>query len=367
MLDDLRTEAARLIAADPECRNTVAIMVVGGGEGNTSGEDLSAKATTFLNVSGRRIPIHVIAIAPLSDGDRARLEDVARRSGGRFTEITAADASTVTPGQPIPKFVEAVNFAVSHTFTDQGDFDLAPDATHPYGFSTRHQVTSPIVGSVDLEECGRHHWHDAAGHDITHPVTGVEIPQRSNLMITTGFRLPGFSGSMEAVRVYRPVADSTKSVGYKFVSDGTKLWVASAPAAVSRNIYTALPDGSMVAFNTANAATLRQYLRASSTLAAERIIDYVRAQPLGAFVGSTPAIMDPPSLDPPPDADYPDSRTRTSERRSIIWVGRQRRHAPRHRRAARRRKCGRSSPSTCCRSSARCESGQPIGDFRLLR
>jgi hypothetical protein len=46
------------------------------------------------------------------------------------------------------------------------------------------------------------------------------------------------------------------------------------------------------------------------------LINFVRTQPLGPIVSSTPAFMDPPSLDPPPDADYPASRpiTRTAGR-----------------------------------------------------
>jgi len=321
MLDDLKAEAARLIAADPECRNTVAVLVVGGGEGSSSGEDPVAKAAQFLAVSGRRIPIHVIAIDPISNSDRTQLQAIASTSGGRFTEITAAMVSAVTPGQPVPEFVAAVNFAVSHTFVDQGDFDIAPDASHPYGRQTDQQVTSPIVGTVNLENA-----RDLTGNllpltTITQPVTGTEIPQRSNLMITTGYSLPGFYGKMQAVRMYRPVADSTKSIGYKFVTDGTKLWVASAPAAASRNIYTALPNGTMVAFTAANAATLRPYLKVASNALAAALIDYIRSQPLGAFIGSTPAIMDAPSLDPPPDADYPGFADANADRRSMIWAG----------------------------------------------
>jgi hypothetical protein len=321
MLDDLKTEAARLIAADPECRNTVAILVVGGGEGDTSGEDPVAKAAQFLNVSSRRIPIHVIGIAPLTAAELSQLQSIASTSGGRFTEITAAMVAAVTPGQPIPELVEAVNFAVSHTFVDQGDFDLPPDIVHPYGYSTSHQVTSPIVGTVDLRNA-----QDITGATlpdtyIEHPVTHVEIPQRSNVIVTTGYTLPGFTGLMQAARVYKPVADSTKSIGYKFVSDATKLWVASAPAAALRNIYTSLPDGTIVAFTSANAGLLRPYLRASTVANATTLIDFIRAQPLGAFIGSTPAIMDAPSLDPPPDADYPGFADANSDRRSIIWAG----------------------------------------------
>jgi hypothetical protein len=321
MLDDLRAEAARLIAADPECRNTVAILVVGGGEGNTTGENPVLKAASFLNVSGRRVPIHVIAIAPLSAADRTQLQDVASTSGGVFTEITAAMVQAAPLGQPVPEFVRAVNFAVSHTFVDQGDFDLAPDATHPFGFSTNHQVTSPIVGTVNLENGRDINGNALPDTIITHPVTGTVIPQRSNIMITTGFSLPGFDAKLRAVRVYRPVADATKSVGYKFVQDGTRLWDASTPAAASRNIYTSLPNGTVVAFNAANAAILRAYLKQVDVASATTLINYVRSQPLGAIVGSTPAIMDAPSLDPPPDADYPGFADANKDRRSIIWVG----------------------------------------------
>ena len=34
------------------------------------------------------------------------------------------------------------------------------------------------------------------------------------------------------------------------------------------------------------------------------LITAVRSQDIGAIIGSTPAIMDAPSLDPPPDDDY---------------------------------------------------------------
>ena len=53
------------------------------------------------------------------------------------------------------------------------------------------------------------------------------------------------------------------------------------------------------------AALLQPYLRAADVAAAERLIQFVRSQPLGAIIGSTPAMMDPPSLDPPPDGEYP--------------------------------------------------------------
>jgi len=330
MLDDLWSEAKRLLAAD--CRNIVAVLVVGGGEGKLSNENPAAKALQFLNVNGtgRRVPIHVIAIAPQAD-QVAQLQQIAINSGGVYTEITqpmAMDANTVGSGKFVPEIVKAVNFAISHAFADQGDYNLPPDATHPYGYSTSYQVTSPIVGTVNLENAKDIMGNVLPDTNIMNPATGTVIPQRSNIIITSGFDLPGFSMKMSAARVYKPVADSSKSVGYKFVSDGTKLWVASAPAAASRNIYTSLPDGTLVAFNSANAATLAPYLlrvaspaSATNTAIAATLIDFIRSQPLGAIVDSTPAIMDPPSLDPPPDVDYPEFINDNKDRRSMIWVG----------------------------------------------
>jgi Tfp pilus tip-associated adhesin PilY1 len=231
------------------------------------------------------------------------------------------DVTNAGLGRPVPDVVNAVNFAVSHTFADEGDFNLAPDATHPYGFSTSHQVTSPIVGSVNLKDAKDINGLSLPDTYIENPTTGTVIPQRSNMMITSGFVLPGFGMKLQAFRTYKPVVDGSKAVGYKFVSDGTKLWEASAPAAALRNIYTALPDGTVVAFTSANRAILRQYLRAVSDDEAGTIIDYLRAMPLGAIVDSTPAIMDPPSVDPPPDADYPSFADANKNRRSMIWLG----------------------------------------------
>jgi type IV pilus assembly protein PilY1 len=86
-----------------------------------------------------------------------------------------------------------------------------------------------------------------------------------------------------------------------------------------------LPDSTtMVPLTAANAASLAPYMGGAGGLTAAQaanVINYVRSQPLGAIVDSTPAIMDAPSLDPPPDADYPGFADTNSDRRSIIWVG----------------------------------------------
>jgi Tfp pilus tip-associated adhesin PilY1 len=54
---------------------------------------------------------------------------------------------------------------------------------------------------------------------------------------------------------------------------------------------------------------------------AARIIDYVRGLPVGPFVGSTPAIMDAPSIDPAPDPEYPGFADVNKNRRTLVWLG----------------------------------------------
>ena len=319
MLDDIRSEAVRLAGLDTLCRNTVAILVVGGIEGETSGEDPAAKALQFLNIdANHRVPVHVIAIAPL--GDTTQLKNIAANSGGLYTEITAAMVAATPAGVPVPEFVKAVNFAVQHAYVDQSDLDTDPDvaAGLPLGPYTEHQVTSPVIGTVNLEDARDISAQPLPLTVVNHPTTGVKIPQRSNVMLTTGFTLPGFDAKLRAFRVYKPASDATKPSGFKFSADGTRLWVASAPAAASRNIYTALPNGSMIAFTSANAAALAPYLLATDPAG---LIEYIRSQPLGSIVGSTPALMDAPSLDPPPDADYPAFVDGNKRRRSVVWVG----------------------------------------------
>ena len=108
MLDDLKTEATRLIAADlPQHRRGAGC---GWWRGNDVpvGDNPATKASQFLNVSSRRVPIHVIAIAPIRPADRTQLQAIATASGGRFTEITAdmVDVTTVGAGKPVPEFVQ---------------------------------------------------------------------------------------------------------------------------------------------------------------------------------------------------------------------------------------------------------------------
>jgi hypothetical protein len=330
MLDDARAEAARLVAASPS--NTIVVFVVGGGEGNTSGGNPAASAAMFLNMAGarcgatamRRVPVYVIAIAPPADAV-AGLRAVAATTGGQYVEIAKAMIDAVSPGTPVPQLVRAVNVAIQHGFAAVEDFNSPPTPAWPFGPSTEFQVASPIVGTVDLANA-----RDIDGNALATTVItslGNVVPQRSNLMVTTGFALPGavttpgFPGRLRGFRVYKPAADGARKVGYRFVGEHTPLWIARAPtpAEGERNIYTVLPaTGTVIPFTTTNADALQPYLRDATPA---DLIAYVRSLPLTGFLDSTPAILDPPSLDPPPDPEYAAFRDTHRNRRTLVFVG----------------------------------------------
>jgi hypothetical protein len=330
MLAAGKTDATRLIAADTVCRNTVVIMVVAGGEGTTTSgataATTAAKGSNFLNVSSRHVPVYVIGIAPQA-AESANLALIATNSGGRYFEITKTNIAATPAGTPVPEFVNALNYAVQHAF--QRYAECNSNTTE-----SEFQVTSPIAGTVNLEDA-----KDINGTNLSNTKVydkeGNLIPQRTNVLITTAFELPGFQTRLRAFRLYKPVADSTKSSGYKFSQDGTRLWVACAPGTTTsapcaslttadRNIYTSLPDGTMVKFDSTQAATLAPYLAGAAavpaTFNASSVINSVRALPIGAMVSGTPALMDPPSLDPPPDADYPGFAATNKDRRTLVWI-----------------------------------------------
>lgn len=320
MLDDARTEAQRLVAADESgCRNTVVVLVVGGAEGTINTDATATKASTFTNVSGRRVPIYVIAIAPWA-ADVPKLKAIAANSGGEYIEVTKALIDTTALGKAVPEVTRGVNRAIQSAFVaTQGNQEF--------------QVTSPIVGTVNLK--GAKYYTSTgtlatlpnAETDLVHARTGAAIPQRANVLVTSGFKLPSFDGSMRAVRLYKPVIDSTLPSGYKFTQDGSRLWTAATPAAATRNIYTVLPDGTMTTFDVSGVDQLMPYLRISGDSSSEvrgnsiALITWLRQRPLGAIIGSTPAFLDEPSLDPPPDSAYPAFRERNKARRSLIFVG----------------------------------------------
>jgi hypothetical protein len=358
MLVDAKTEAARLINRDTSCANTVVVLVVGGGEGTTGGVSNSTLGTTaggFLSVaSGRRVPVYVIALAPPS-ADVASLRAIATTSGGQYFEITKDQINAVvcqsgaspscvpspnqTPGTGsalagtviVPEVVKAINIAIQHAFANSSDVNATP-TTSPFGPLSEFQTTSPIIGTANLADAT-----DINGATLLPDPGTVKdkannvIPQRSNLLITAGFTLPGFDAQIRGFRTYRPQYDATQPSNWKFVEDGTRLWVACAPGTLStglcstlstdaRNLFTAGPDGTLVAFTTTNVAMLATYM--NMTVAdATNVITAVRNLPIGATLDSTPLIMNPPSLDPPPDESYPAFAAANKDRRSLIFVG----------------------------------------------
>ena len=325
MLDDARVHAGVLISADLSaggCRNTIVVVVTGGAEGTIASQDLAAKASSFLSISGRRVPIYVVALAPAAS-EVGSLQSVATNSGGQYFEVTRDHMDATAPGDPVPGVVRAINTAVQHAIVPSTLFNVAPTSQLPFGQSSETQVTSPIIGTVNLRgasKIGSTGSLEVLPDSDTYLLNGTtEIPQRSNVMVTTGFVLPGFEARVRAFRVYKPIPDTSRPSGYRFSQDGSRLWLNTTPAPGSRNIYTVLPGSStMVPFTASSAAALDQYLGVSDPGA---LIDYIRQQPMGAVVGSTPAFLDAPSLDPPPDPEYPAFREANKDRRTLIFVG----------------------------------------------
>ena len=332
-LDDARAAAitamANDTAANRTCRNTVVVLITGGKDSGdvsyTASHNAATTASSFMSVTGggvtKRVPIVVVAVKP-DAADVASLQTIATNSGGAYRTATTAFEVTA-----------AVDYAVQMGFARSADFDTSR--------SSEFSAVSPIVGTVVMKNGKDVSGSPLPNTDITANPGGQDLPQRSNFMLTAGFTLPGFDGVLRAFRVYKPVADSTKPTGWKFVNDGTRLWPdldgrpgyagkARTPSDPNtRNIYTYIPDGSgggsMVPFTLANAATLQPHLGTNATTIA--LITAVRAAPIGAIIGSTPAIMDPPSLDPSPDDDYGHTDAPTTfagahkDRRAIIFVG----------------------------------------------
>jgi hypothetical protein len=357
MIGDLQRVAFAEEFAGP-CRNTVAVLITGGGEGTTSGgADPAAAAIPFLrNALRRRVPIVVVALAPPGD-QVAQLTAIATQSGGQYLQITSQqiEAALASPAQAsasalpgtvvVPELVEAINIGIQTAFQRFDDLNTKPLWTSPWtgwtGYagsskipSSEFQASGPVIGTVNLNDA-----RDIFGKALTGPqprevkdTAGVEIPHRNNVMVTSGFTLPGFDGIVRSFRVYKPAADGTQTSGYRFEADGTPLWIAAAPAdpggatgglsykGDSRNLYTAMADGTLVAFEAGNAAQLAPLMNLSLSDAAA-VIAAVRAMPLGAVIDSTPAIMNPPSLDPPPDSAYPAFAKLHEKRRTILWVG----------------------------------------------
>ena len=334
-LDDARAQAVSVMNGDSlrDCRNTIVVLLTGGkDEGDsdyTTTHNAATTASTFAAVTAggvtRRVPIYVAAIKPAA-ADEASLQTIASNSGGRYFKVT--DANGVA---------RVISLALQAGFRRSGEHDTSS--------TSEYQSVSPIVGTVNLEGAKSSPGTTLSNTSIARRPNCVdttdEIPQRSNVLLTSGFALPDFEGRLRAFRAYRPVEDCAKPSGWKFVSDGTPLWpvlagdsrtalagMARVPESPdSRKIYTVVPqNGSLttVAFTTANAALISPYLGGAD---ASVLIPHVRSLGLGAVISSTPAIMDAPSLDPPPDDEYGREGAAGSfadtykNRRSVIFVG----------------------------------------------
>ena len=313
LLDDVHAEVSRLAAADSSCRNVIVVLIVAGGQEPARDPTVDRRALDFLDAAGRRVPVHVIALAP--GAEAARLARVAAAAGGTYTEVPpevgeggAADA--------VHAVARAVNRAVQHGLARFADVSVTPPAGRPLPAESEYAIAAPLVGTVNLEQA-----RDARGQVL--PGTriasadGAVIPQRSNVAVTAGFALPGFEGRVRAFRVYRPEADAAAALGYRFVADGTRLWTASAPESSRRNLFTVLPGRGLLPFTETNAPLLAAYLGVAD---APALIRRLRALPIGAVTHSTPALLTPPA-DARSDPEYVAFADANRDRRSLVFFG----------------------------------------------
>lgn len=330
-LEDALTQTSAAIAAgqpnSTDCRNTVVVLITGGPDAGdptylgSHNATQTASAFSALSVQGTtaRAPIFVAAVKPEAGEDQ--LQGIATASGGKYFNVS--DAAGVT---------RVINVAIQSAYARGLDYNL--------GLPSEFQPVSPVVGTVNLTNASAAQGGSLSGTTVLDP-GGQEIPQRSNVMVTAGFEVngpgtTGMEGVLRAFRTFQPVSDQTQPAGYRFESDGTALWPnvdqrsetvgrARTPKNTDlRNIVTYIPGTGSVAFTAANAAVIAPHLGGAD---ASVLIPFVRDLPLGPIIGSTPAISDPPSLQPPPDSDYGHAGVLGTyagdheDRRSIVWVG----------------------------------------------
>jgi hypothetical protein len=199
-------------AANRTCRNTIVVLITGGKDSGdatyTAAHNAATTASSFASVSSggvtRRVPIVVVAVKPAA-ADVASLQAIATNSGGQYFSATTAFEVTA-----------AVDRAVQQGFSRSADFDTST--------VSEYSPVSPIVATVNLKNGRDANGNSLPNTDITANPGGQNLQQRSNFLLTAGFTLPGFDGVLRAFRSYKPVVDSTKPTGWKFVNDGTRLW-----------------------------------------------------------------------------------------------------------------------------------------------
>ena len=188
----------------------------------------------------------------------AELQAIATNSGGRYFEITKAQIDLAAANDvAVPEMVSAITAAVQHGFAQPTDFNTAPTAQLPYGPQSEFQVTSPIVGTVNLKNGVSITGATLLEHGHHQPDQRRRDPAARQRDDHRRLRDAGLRGRLRAFRMYKPVVDVTKPSGYKFTQDGTALWLAKTPmadhcndaSASCRNIFTVLPNGTIVAFS----------------------------------------------------------------------------------------------------------------------
>ena len=168
----------------------------------------------------------------------------------------------------MPEFVRAREHGRSARLVPSTTFNTAPTPELPFGPYGRAQVTSPIVGTVNLRSATK---LTLAGEEMlpdneTNIFNGLvgdsaAIERDGDVGIpAAGLRRRSCARFASISRFRTP----NKPSGYRFAQDGSRLWVNSMPAAGSRNIFTVLPGSTtLVPLTAANVGSLGNYLGVS--------------------------------------------------------------------------------------------------------
>ena len=281
-------------AANRACRNTVVILITGGkDDGNAAynaAHNPATTAATFLTVTGggvtRRVPIHVIGVKPAA-ADEAEMQAIATASGGRYHE-----GDQRRGGRGGDQLRRAAGLrALGRLRYRHGERVSAgqPDRRHGQpeereGLerqrAAEHRHRRRILAARRCRSAQRADHRRVLAARLRRPHARLPVLQ-------AGRRLDQADRLEVRQRRHHAVARSRRP------ARRWRAWRACPADPNSRNIYTYIPNGagggSVVAFTTANAATLAAHMGAGPNTS-DAHLRSIRAQPLGAIIGSTPAL-----------------------------------------------------------------------------
>ena len=200
-------------AANRTCRNTIVVLITGGKDSGdaayTAAHNAATTATSFLSVTGER--------RHQARADRGRRG----QAGGRRRGVAPDDRHQQR--RRLSQCHDRVRRDRGGRLRRAARLRAVGRLRHRHG--ERVHAGQPDRRHGQPEERRR-----------TPPATRCRTPTSPRIPAAStcrsaatscsppASRCPGSTASLRAFRTYKPVADSTKPTGWKFVNDGTRLW-----------------------------------------------------------------------------------------------------------------------------------------------